>query len=364
MFKSVDPKPDFPKLEEKILKFWEDKKILSNYLKRNEAAKKRFSFLDGPITANNPMGVHHAWGRTLKDLYQRYKNMRGFKQRFQNGFDNQGLWVEVEVEKKLKFKSKKDIEEYGIAKFVEKCKEHTLHFSDIQTKQSQRLGYFMDWDNSYYTLSDENNYAIWHFLKKVWQDGNLYKGRDSVPWCPRCGTAISQHEILNEEYHELTHESIYFELPVEGRENEQFLVWTTTPWTIPGNVAVAVNPELEYWLVRGTTGDTFWVVGSLAKKIFEDGVGATSDVSVVKKAAGKELVGLKYGAPFDDLEAVREAKKENPETFHTVVASKDLVSEEEGTGIVHIATGCGTEDFRLGKEKNLPVLAVIDEGAN
>ena len=358
MFKPLDPKPDFPKLEEKILKFWEENKILPQYLKRNDAAEKRFSFLDGPITANNPMGVHHAWGRSLKDLYQRYHNMRGFKERFQNGFDNQGLWVEVEVEKKLGFKSKKDIEEYGIAKFVEKCKEHTLHFAGIQTRQSQRLGYFMDWDNSYYTLSDENNYAIWHFLKKVWQDGNLYKGRDSVPWCPRCGTAISQHEILSEEYQELTHESIYFGLPIQDREDERFLVWTTTPWTLPANVALAVNLELEYWLVEATTGAKFWIVGSLAKKIFGE------DAGVVRKAVGKELIGFKYNAPFDDLEAVRAAKAESPGTFHTVVASKDLVNEEEGTGIVHIATGCGTEDFRLGKEKNLPVLAAIDESAN
>ncbi len=358
MFKPVDPKPDFPKLEEKILRFWEKNKILPKYLEKNKASKKRFSFLDGPITANNPMGVHHAWGRTLKDLYQRYKNMQGFKERFQNGFDNQGLWVEVEVEKKLGFKSKKDIEKYGIAKFVEECKKHTLHFAKIQTEQSKRLGYFMDWGNDYYTMSDENNYAIWHFLKKVWQDGNLYKGRDSVPWCPRCGTAISQHEILTEEYQELTHESIYFNLPVEGCEDEYFLVWTTTPWTLPANVALAVNPELEYWLVRGITGIRFWIVGSLAKKVFDD------KGSVVKKVSGKELVGLKYRGPFDELEAVQEAKKENPGTFHSVVASKDLVNEEEGTGIVHIATGCGTEDFRLGKEKNLSVLPAIDEAAN
>ena len=364
MFKSEDPKPDFPKLEEQILKFWKKNDTLSKYLSKNQDSKKNFSFLDGPITANNPMGVHHAWGRTLKDLYQRYKNMQGFRERFQNGFDNQGLWVEVEVEKKLGFKSKKDIEKYGIAEFVEKCKEHTLHFADIQTKQSQRLGYFMDWNNSYYTLSDENNYAIWHFLKKVWQDGNLYKGRDSVPWCPRCGTAISQHEILNEEYHELTHESIYFELPIEGRENEGFLVWTTTPWTIPGNVALAINPELEYWLVETNTGMRSWIIGSLAKKVFEGGVCPVQNISVVNKVLGQELVGLKYSAPFDDLEAVQAAKKEKPDTFHSVVASKDLVSGEEGTGIVHIATGCGTEDFRLGKEKDLSVLAVIDEGAN
>ncbi|MBM4402577.1 MAG: isoleucine--tRNA ligase, partial [Candidatus Cloacimonetes bacterium] len=368
MFKEVSLHPNFPKLEEKILRFWKENNVLPKCLAKNKSSKKRFSFLDGPITANNPMAVHHAWGRTLKDLYQRYKNMQGFVERFQNGFDNQGLWVEVEVEKKLGFKTKKDIEKFGIAKFIEKCKEHTLRFAKIQTEQSKRLGYFMDWENSYYTMSDENNYAIWHFLKKVWQDGNLYKGRDSVPWCPRCGTAISQHEILSEEYQELTHDSVFLKYPLikvepftrshlsQGRTF--FLVWTTTPWTIPGNVALAVNPDLEYWLVRDYTGINFWVVESKAEEIF------AGEVEVVKKLSGEKLVGLKYQAPFDSLPAVKQAKLDNPETFHAVVASKELVSAEEGTGIVHIATGCGTEDFRLGQEKDLPVLPAIDESAN
>src|SRR3990167_5508844 len=183
------------------------------------------------------MGVHHAWGRTYKDLWQRFHNMLGKKQRFQNGFDCQGLWVEVEVEKELGFKSKKDIGIYGIANFCNKCKERVKKYSAIQTEQSQRLGYFMDWENSYHTSSDENNYAIWHYLKTVHEKGWLYKGRDSVPWCPRCGTAISQHEILTEEYKEVVHKAVYFKLPLVNRPNEYLLVWTTTPWTILGNVA-------------------------------------------------------------------------------------------------------------------------------
>jgi len=356
-FKTLEPQPDFIKLEHEVQQYWKDKGILKKYLGRNKNSKKRFSFLDGPITANNPMGVHHAWGRTLKDLYQRFYNMRGFQQRFQNGFDNQGLWVEVEVEKKLGFKNKKDIEKYGIAEFVDKCKEHTLHFAKKQIEQSKRLGYFMDWGHDYYTMSDENNYAIWSFLKKVWEDGNLYKGRDSVPWCPRCGTAISQHEILNEEYKGITHDSIFFELPIEGRENEQFLVWTTTPWTLPGNVALAVHPDLEYSLVRGKNGANFWLASSLAEKIFG------RKVKILEKVVGSELSGLKYTAPFDRFPRVQTAGKENPDTFHTVVLSTDYVNDEEGTGIVHIATGCGQEDFALGKEKNLPVIAIIDESA-
>src|SRR4030043_1301985 len=236
---------NFPQIEQKILKFWQDNKIFDKLKKKNQD-KKRWSFLDGPITANNPMGVHHAWGRTYKDVFQRYKALQRFDQRFQNGFDCQGLWVEVEVEKELGFKNKKDIEKYGIANFVNKCKERVRKYSKIQTEQSVRLGQWMDWDNSYYTMSDENNYAIWNFLKKCWKDGLLYKGRDVVPWCIRCGTAISQHEILMEEYQEITHKSVFVKLPVIGREKTYLLVWTTTPWTLPANVAVAVNPKLIY----------------------------------------------------------------------------------------------------------------------
>jgi len=353
----VPAKFDFIGNEKTLLDWWYKSGVVKKYLDKNKDSKKRFSFIDGPITANNPMGVHHAWGRTLKDLYQRYKNMQGFKQRFQNGFDCQGLWIEVEVEKERKFKTKKDIEKYGIAEFVEDCKNRVRKYSKVQIEQSKKLGYFMDWGNDYYTMSDENNYGIWSFLKKVWQDDNLYKGRDSVPWCPRCGTAISQHEILTEEYKKITHDSIYFELPIVSRDNERFLVWTTTPWTLPGNVALAVHPELEYWLIKGFTGINFWIAGPLAKTVFN------TDVKAIKKIKGNKLVGLKYTAPFDEWPAVQAAKKENPKTFHTVVASKEMVAEDEGTGIVHIATGCGTEDFRLGQEKKLPVLPTIDEAA-
>ena len=198
----IQPVPvvtDFATQEVDQLKRWYTSGIVDQYLHKNDKSSKRFSFFDGPITANNPMGVHHGWGRTYKDLWQRYFNLKGYRQRFQNGFDCQGLWVEVEVEKELGFKSKKDIEAYGIAEFVQKCKDRVLKYAAIQTEQSKRLGYFMDWDNSYFTMSDANNYMIWHFLKVCHQNGWLYKGNDSVPWCPRCETAISQHEMLTED---------------------------------------------------------------------------------------------------------------------------------------------------------------------
>jgi len=347
MFKAVDPKVNFVEMENKWLAWWQANNLLSKYLKKNQNSKEKFFFLDGPITANNPMGVHHAWGRTYKDLWQRFKNMQGFKQTFRNGFDNQGLWVEVEVEKELGFRTKKQIEDYGIENFVNKCKQSTLHWAKVQTEQSKRLGYFMDWDNSYYTMSDENNYTIWHFLKKCYDKGLIYKGKDSVPWCPRCGTAISQHEILQEEYQEILHDSVFMRLPLNDArgkplKEEYLLVWTTTPWTIPANALVAVNPKIKYAKVV-YEGKSYWLAAKLVPKIFPAGY------EVKEKVTGEELlkIGRFYEGPFDDLPAAQKAKRANPEAFHSLVLSEELVSEEEGTGLVHIAPGCGAEDFAL-----------------
>jgi len=357
-FKPVNPQVNFPEMEKELLKWWSESGVVKKYLEKNQNAKKKFSFLDGPITANNPMGVHHAWGRTYKDLWQRYHTMRGEAGRFQNGFDCQGLLVEVEVEKELGFKSKKDIEAYGVANFVDKCKERVLKYSAIQTEQSKRLGYFMDWDNSYFTMADSNNYAIWNFLKTVWQKGWLYKGHDSVPWCPRCETAISQHEMLTEDYKEVVHQSIYLQLPIVDAPQEYLLVWTTTPWTIPGNIAVAVDPRLEYAQVE-QNGSRYWVAGSLAAKIFGAGC------HTVTTAKGLQLVGLKYTGPYDHLPAVQKAASHHG--FHTVIATDNLImpiTTDEGTGLVHTAVSAGVEDFKLGQKLKLPMVPLIADNAD
>ena len=354
-FNPVDPKQNFVELEKEILSEWEKEGILKKYLERNSKSANKFRFLDGPITANNPMGVHHAWGRTLKDLWQRFYNMRGYKQRFQNGFDEQGLWIEVEVEKELGLKNKQDIENLipgdkfaSIAKFVNLCKERVKKFSQVQAEQSKRLGYFMDWDNSYHTSSDENNYAIWNFLKVCKQKGYLYKGRDSVPWCPRCGTAISQHEILTEEYKEIIHEAVFVKYKLVN-SGEYLLVWTTTPWTLPSNVAIAISPDLTYgefvidghiYIIETTRAGELGIKDKLKKKF-----------------KGKELIGRKYLGNFDELPALNGVE-------HKIVASQDLVTAQEGTGLVHIAPGAGEEDFKLAREENLAVVPSIDEGAN
>jgi len=369
MFKPVNLNENFPEMEKKWLKHWYEKGIVKKYLNKNKDSKKYFSFQDGPITANNPMGVHHAWGRTYKDLWPRFYNLLGFKQRFQNGFDCQGLWVEVEVEKELGLHSKKDIENLvpgdpkaSIARFVQLCKDRVIKFSGIQTEQSKRLGYFADWEHSYFTMSDENNYMIWNFLKKCYDHGWIYKGHESVPWCPRCETAISQHEMLTEDYKELVHESVYLALPVVKRKAEYLLIWTTTPWTIPANIAVAVNKNYDYSLVEGVSGELFWVAKDLIKAVF-----GKDYKKIVKTVKGRELVGLKYDGPFDDIPAVKKVKEENPDKFHIVIATDELIlpiSLTEGTGMVHTAVSAGVEDFKLGKKYGLPMIPVIEDNAD
>ncbi len=369
MNKSLPTVPDFPLLEKKWLDYWEKNKIVNKYLKKNQNSTKNFSFIDGPITANNPMGVHHGWGRSYKDLWQKFHNLQGFKQRFQNGFDCQGLWVEVEVEKELKLKSKKDIENLvpnnkiaSIDKFVQLCKDRVEKFSKIQTQQSKRLGYFMDWDNSYYTMSDDNNYMIWYFLHTCYKEGWIYKGRESVPWCPRCETAISQHEMLTEDYKEVTHESIYLELPILDRKDESLLVWTTTPWTIPANIAVAVDKDMSYSLVEGTTGKKYWVATEAVSRVF-----GKEYKKIIQTIKGNELVGLKYSAPFDFLPAVKDVSQLYPSKFHIVIATDSNilpVSTAEGTGLIHTAVSAGVEDFKLGKLHGLPMIPVISDNAS
>ena len=337
IFTSLPDKPDHNGLELEILETWERESTFDRLRKRNRGGPK-FSFIDGPITANNPMGVHHAWGRTLKDVFQRYKALRGFEQRYQNGFDCQGLWVEVEVERSLGLNSKREIEEYGLAEFAARCRERVAHYSEEITERSQRLGMWMDWDRDYYTFSDTNIEYIWRFLAEVNARGWLYQGHRSTVWCPRCGTSISQHEVFSGEYRELEHPSLFVRLPLKERDGEALVVWTTTPWTLPANVAAAVNPSAEYGL---TESGEWWAV---ARK---------PDGAFVRTVAGSELVGLEYEGPFDALPA-------QEGVVHRVIPWAD-VSLDEGTGIVHIAPGAGSEDFELGRIHELPVLAPLDE---
>lgn len=343
MFKEVKSGLNFPEMEHRVLDFWKENDTFEKLRKKN-SGHECWSFIDGPITANNPMGVHHAWGRTYKDIFQRFKAMQGFEQRYQNGFDCQGLWVEVEVEKELGLNSKRDIMEYGLDKFARKCRERVEKFSKIQTEQSIRLGQWMDWDHSYYTMTDTNIEYIWHFLKTCCDNGRLYKGQRAMPWCARCGTSLSQHELIDS-YRDMKHKSVFIKLPIVDRAQEHILVWTTTPWTLTANTALAVHPGLDYAKVK--QGDDILYLSSGTLERLKPGY------EVLGTVKGRELVGLKYQGPFYDLPSQK--------GIDTRVVAWEDVGEEEGTGVVHIAPGCGEEDFNLSKEYGLTALVPIDE---
>jgi isoleucyl-tRNA synthetase len=347
VFKPVSSQLDVPSLEREMIEIWRERDTMARYLARNATSERRFRFLDGPITANGPMGVHHVWGRTYKDLYQRYHTMLGERQRYQNGFDCQGLWIEVEVERELGFNNKRQIEAYGIDHFVERCKARVDKFADLITEQSKRLGMWMDWENSYYTNSDENNYTIWAFLAECHRRGLIYRGHDVMTWCPRCGTGISNMEAA-EGYADVRHLAVTLRLPITTarHEGESLLVWTTTPWTLSSNVAAAVHPALTYQLIAGPDGERWWVSHGSKARI-------AGNAEVLREARGSELVGLTYAGPYDELPIAAGVE-------HTVIPWTE-VSDEEGTGIVHIAPGCGQEDFALAKEHDLAVLDPIDE---
>ena len=374
-FKDVSNKVDFVEQEQEILKFWQETDAFNELRRLRASSGKRYSFIDGPITANNPMGVHHAWGRTYKDLYQRYQAMQGKNLRWQNGFDCQGLWVEVEVEKELGFKTKRDIEEFGLENFVKLCKARVLNYAAVQTEQSVRLGYWMDWNSpdelrrlstmmkedaqqevtiqgpkgpitgtveqvvgmlglvdvggSYFTFSTENNYMIWRFLKMCRDNGWLYKGRDVMPWCARCGTGISQHEIVTDGYFEVTHDSVFVKFPIVAKpqgssetlgvsEQEALLVWTTTPWTLTSNVAAAVGPELTYVKVQHEDGWTYYLAEEAVKNSL------IGKHEVVGKMKGEDLLGWTYRGPFDELPAAQKAFAEANYT-HRVIPWKRSV---------------------------------------
>jgi isoleucyl-tRNA synthetase len=429
-FEKVETTVDFPAQERAILQFWDEIQAFEK-LRAKNAGKPRWSFLDGPITANNPMGVHHAWGRTYKDAFQRYFAMTGHDLRYQNGFDCQGLWVEVEVEKNLrengnyKIATKRDIENLvpgdkfkSIDFFVSECKKRVNKFARRQTEQSIRLGQWMDWDRtdgdwakppgqrkSYFTMAEENNYTIWSFLKKCHERRLIYKSYDSMPWCGRCGTGISQQE-MNEGYQLVAHRSVFVKFPLglpsplpqgeRGEMPQNLLIWTTTPWTLTSNVGAAVNPSLTYLKIKhkdeiyivakgAFTAQRLeeqfkrkeWVEGVPKLKTLEQIFKEKGGFEIVGEVKGADLVGLRYDGPFDELPAQQHGSgypdeiamvvarlkwgpAQSARDNHRVVAWSD-VGETEGTGIVHIAPGCGKEDFSLGKEQGLVPVAPLDE---
>jgi len=445
MFQKVT-ESDFISGEHAVLSMWQQRDVFGQ-LRQKNAGKPKWSFLDGPITANNPMGVHHAWGRTYKDAYQRYFAMTGHELRYQNGFDCQGLWVEVEVEKELGLGTKTAIHEYGIDKFVNACKRRVLKFAARQTEQSVRLGYWMEWDKpeelrklaesvgsdgtieyntardqqvsdtphqivarlgnpewggSYFTFSTENNETIWTFLKKCFKRDKVYRGHDVMPWSGRGGSAYSQMEIADGRKL-TTHRSLFVRFPLAERDDEYLLVWTTTPWTLTSNVAAAVNPDLDYVKIKTKRDGAVYYFAKenlnfkRLDREFKEGFGRPEwswpeGVPKLKTLAqmfkeqggfeelgtvkGAEMVGWKYAGPFDELPAQQQpggypvderlTEKTGVSCHQVIDGGRDSkgsphVVAGEGTGIVHIAPGCGDIDHKIGNELGLVGIAPLGE---
>lgn len=335
---------NFNSSEKQVKKLWDENNYFKKLVDKNKNGR-RFRFLDGPITANNAMGVHHAFGRTIKDITIKYNSMKGCSCQFQNGFDAQGLWVEVEVEKQLGFKDKRDITEYGLDNFTNACMDRVNKFAGVITNQSKALGQWMDWDNSYFTNTDDNILGIWHFLKKCDKNGWIAKKHRVMSWCPRCGTSLSEHEMTSS-YSEVTCESVFFKLSLTEEEAD-LLVWTTTPWTLTSNAAVAVNPDLEYAYVKVKSYSRLLICCKSALGVLKG-----DKDKIVKVVGGSELLGKTYNTCFPEFES--------QQFIHKIIPWEE-VNSMEGTGLVHIAPGCGAEDYELGLIHDIPPICPINE---
>lgn len=337
--------PNLPEMEHKILNFWDKEQIFQKLQEQNKKTGKYFAFLDGPITANNEMKLHHVWNRALKDIMLRFNALTGHDAHYQNGFDAQGLWVEIGVEKALGLKDKKDVLSYGMDNFTEACISRVKHYAGRIAEQSKRLGQWMNWDDSYFTNSDTNITTIWYFLKKCYEKGWLIEKYRPMPWCSHCGTSLSEHELADS-YQDLEHMAVFFKLPIKNTNNS-IIVWTTTPWTLSSNVAIAVNPELTYAVCKVKSTDRNLIICKDAIKALKDDL-----IEVVKEVKGSELVGLEYETCFPELEE---------QNFVHKIVAWDAVDATEGSGAVHIAPGCGAEDFELGEKLGLPKVCPVDE---
>ena len=337
-YRSVDPAQSFPKLEEQILERWRERDVFHESVRRREGCPE-FVFYEGPPTANGPPGSHHVLSRVFKDVFPRFKTMRGHQIHRKGGWDCHGLPVELQIERKLGFKHKDDIERYGVAEFNQQCRESVLEYIDEWKRLTERIAFWVDTDESYFTLDDEYIESVWWSLKQVWEKGLLYEGHKVVPYCTRCGTGLSSHEVSSG-YHEVEDPSLYVLFPIDGEEGVSFLAWTTMPWTLLPHAALVVDPGADYVRVR-RDGQELILAAALAERVLGEAP------EVVARMKGEELLGLRYEPPFDYL-------TDYGERGHTVLAG-DFVSLEDGTGVVHTGAAFGEDDFRVAVENGVTV---------
>lgn len=345
LYKEVETTPDYPKLEEEILSFWKKNNIFQKTQKNRENSKKWFIFLEGPPTANGLPHVGHVLTRAVKDVVLRYRTMKGeYVNPRRAGWDTHGLPVELEVEKELGLNSKKEIEEYGVAKFNAKCKESVFRYEKEWVRMTERVAAWLDMDNPYVTLTPEYIESVWWSLKQIWEKGKLYQDYYVVLYCPRCGTPLSAHEVALGGYKDVKDPSIHIKFKLLGEENTYFLAWTTTPWTLLSNVALAVHPDYDYILVE--QGDERLILAKDLQMVLE------GKYKIIRQFKGKDLEGLEYEPLFDFVK---------PEKKAYIVILGDFVTLTEGTGIVHMAPAFGAEDFEMAKKYDLAIIQLVDE---
>ena len=334
-FQPVDPKQSFPELEERMLARWREEGVFERSLAQREGAPV-WSFYEGPPTANGRPGSHHVLARVFKDVYPRYKTMCGYRVPRKAGWDCHGLPVELEVEKQLGISSKQEIEEFGIAEFNRRCRESVFEYVEEWNKLTERIGFWIDLDDPYVTLEDDYIESVWWSLRRLWDDGRLYEGHKVVPYCPRCGTALSSHEVALG-YEDVKDPSIYVRFPLVD-EDASLLVWTTTPWTLPGNEAVAVAPDVTY--VRARSNDETVI---LAEALVEKVLGEEAEIQ--DRFSGSDLIGRHYRGPVFTLQ--------DREPGGSPIIGGDFVTTDDGTGVVHIAPAFGEDDYKVAAENEL-----------
>lgn len=343
-FQEVKPSVSFPEMEENVQKRWKQQKIFERSMTEREGGPE-YVFYEGPPTANGRPGIHHVLARAFKDMFPRYKTMQGYHVLRKGGWDTHGLPVELEVEKQLGLTGKEQIEAYGVAAFNEMCKESVWEYLSDWEALTERMAFWVSLDDAYVTMKTDYIESLWWILKQFWDKGLLYQGYKVVPYCPRCGTPLSSHE-LSLGYKEGTVDpSVYVKFAVQGEENTFLLAWTTTPWTLPGNVALAVGEKVDYVQVQDESGAKLYLAKELAEKVLRPGY------TVLAEMKGSELVGKRYEPLFRFLPVDKE---------YAYVVAADFVSTEDGTGVVHIAPAFGADDMEVGRKHDLPVLHTVD----
>lgn len=345
-FKEVSPQVNLPEMEQEVLRFWQEADVFAR-VQAQTADGPRYVFYEGPPTANGRPGIHHVLARAFKDIFPRYKTMRGYFVSRKGGWDTHGLPVELEVEKKLGFSGKKAIEDYGVAPFIQKCRQSVYDYVEEWEKLTARMGFWVDLPTAYWTLTNDYVESLWWILKQYWERDLIYQGYKVVPYCPRCGTPLSSHELAQGYKEGTVDPSVYVRFPLRDRPGEYLLVWTTTPWTLPGNVAVAVGENIDYVLVE-IGEDKLWLAEALLGAVFAE---HAKHVEILRRVKGRDLLGWHYKPLYTFLAVMQD---------YCYVIPGDFVSTEDGTGLVHIAPAFGADDMSVGQKYGLPTLMTVD----